>query len=129
MNLVDTSGWLEYCFDEPNAAFFSDPIENIENLIVPVICIYEVYKKTMLVADESKALHVIAHMKQGKIIELTEEIAIQGAMISLNLKLPMADSFIYATGQITGSEIWTQDSDFKNLPGVHYIEKPAVSND
>ena len=122
MNLVDTSGWIEYFFGETNSSYFSEPIENTSVLIVPVVCLYEVFKKVNQVADEAQALQAIAQMKQGKVIELNEEIALKAAKISLRYRLPMADSFIYATGQIENATIWTQDADFKDLPGVKYKE-------
>ncbi len=122
MNLVDTSGWIEYFFDEKNSSYFTEPIENTAILVVPVVCLYEVFKKVNQVADEAQALQTIAQMKQGKVIELNEEIALKAAMISLRHNLPMADSFIYATGQIENATIWTQDADFKGLPGVKYKE-------
>lgn len=122
MNLVDTSGWLEYFFDGPNASYFSEPIEDIAHLIVPVVCLYEVFKKVNQVADKAKALQAIAQMKQGRIIELNEEMALHAALVSLQNKLPMADSFIYAVGQLEGAVIWTQDIDFNGLPGVSYKE-------
>jgi len=120
MNLVDTSGWIEYFFGKSNAAYFTPPIEKTDDLIVPVICLYEVFKKINVVADEARALQAVAQMKQGLIIEITEEIALRAALISLRHKLAMADSFVYAAGQMEGAEIWTQDSDFKGLPGVRY---------
>ena len=122
MNLVDTSGWIEYFFGGPNASFFAKPIEDTENLIVSVVCMYEVFKKVNQVADETSALQVIAQMSQGRVIELSEEIALHAAHVSLRHRLPMADSFIYATGQLEGADIWTQDLDFKGLPGVRYRE-------
>lgn len=122
MNLVDTSGWIEYFFGETNSSYFSEPIENTSVLIVPVVCLYEVFKKVNQVADEAQALQAIAQMKQGKVIELNEEIALNAAKMSLRYKLAMADSFIYATGQIENATIWTQDADFKELPGVKYKE-------
>jgi predicted nucleic acid-binding protein len=122
MNLVDTSGWLEYFFDGPNASYFSEPIEDITHLIVPVVCLYEVFKKVNRVADKAKAFQAIAQMKQGRIIELNEEMALHAALVSLQNKLPMADSFIYAVGQLEGAVIWTQDIDFNGLPGVNYKE-------
>ena len=123
MNLVDTSGWIEYFFFFLNASLFADPIEDIEALIVPVICVYEVFKKVNLVADEAKALRAVAQMRQGQIIELTEDIALKAALVSIRFKLPMADSIIYATGQIENALIWTQDIDFEKLPGVKYVSK------
>lgn len=123
MNLVDTSGWLEYFFDGANASYFAEPIEDIPHLIVPVVCLYEVFKKVNQAADKEKALQAIAHMKQGCVIELNEETALHAALISLEKKLPMADSFIYAVGQLEGAVIWTQDVDFNGLPGVNYKAK------
>src|SRR4030043_491333 len=114
MNLVDTSGWIEYFFEGSNASYFAESIENTDHLIVPVVCLYEVFKKVNYVADEARALQVIAQMKQGRVIEVNEEIALKAALISLKHKLPMADSFIYATGQIERAIIWTQDVDFQS---------------
>jgi len=122
MNLVDTPGWVEYFFDGNSASYFAEPIEDIENLIVPAVCVYEVFKKVNQVADEARALQAVAQMKQGQVIELSDEIAMKAALLNLKHKLPMADSFIYATGQLEGALIWTQDADFKGLPGVKYNE-------
>ena len=127
MNLVDTSGWIEYFFGGPNASFFAKPIEDTENLIVSVICMYEVFNKVNHVADETRALRVIAQMRQGRVIELSEELALHAAYASLRHRLPMADSFIYATGQLEGADIWTQDVDFKGLPGVRYKESRTTA--
>ncbi len=122
MNLVDTSGWIEFFFGGENASHFVDPIEDMAQLIVPVVCLYEVFKKINHVGDEAKALQAIAQMKQGQVVDLNEDIALRAALISLRHKLPMADSFIYATGQLNEALIWTQDADFEGLPGVKYIE-------
>jgi len=120
MNLVDTSGWIEYFFASTNADYFADPIEDTEKLIVPVVCLYEVFKKVRTVADEGRALRSVAQMKQGRVVELSEEVALRAALISLEHKLPMADSFIYATAQLERATVWTQDIDFKGLSGVNY---------
>ena len=121
MNLVDTSGWIEYFFGGRNAAYFTSPVEATGDLIVPVICLYEVFKKVNAVANEAQALQAVAQMKQGRVIDLTEDVALSAALISLKHKLPMADSFIYATGQLEKAMIWTQDADFQGLPGVKYF--------
>lgn len=120
MNLVDTSGWIAYFFGSDHAGYFADPIEDTENLIVPAVCIYEVFKKVSTVADETEALRAVAQMKQGRLIDLGEEIALRAAQVSLEHKLPMADSFIYATAQLERATVWTQDADFNGLPGVNY---------
>jgi len=123
MNLVDTSGWLEYFSDGTNAAFFAPVIEDTENLIVSVINEYEVYKKVLQISSRQKALRAITQMKLGNIIPLSEEIALFAAEISIQYKIPMADSIIYATGKLNNANVWTQDVDFINLPCVKYIKK------
>jgi predicted nucleic acid-binding protein len=120
MNIVDTSGWIEYFFSGPNASSFSKPIEDTDHLMVPVICLYEVFKKVNIVADEARALQIIGQMKQGRIVELTEDVALRASLISIRHKLPMADSFIYATAIAHSALLWTQDEHFRDLPGVNY---------
>lgn len=120
MNLVDTSGWIEYFFGGHNAAHFTSPIEATDDLIVPVVCLYEVFKKVNVVADEARALQAVAQMKQGRIINVTEDVALSAALIGLKEKLPMADSLIYATARAQAAVLWTQDEHFRSLPGVNY---------
>lgn len=120
MNLVDTSGWLEYFFGGRNATYFTRPIENTKSLLVPTICLYEVFKKANQVADEARALQVVAQMKQGRVVPVTEEVALKAALLSLRHHLPMADGLIYATAQLTSAALWTQDEHFRGLAGVNY---------
>ena len=47
MNVVDSSAWLEYLAGTDRAALFAEAIEDTDSLIVPVISIYEVYKKVL----------------------------------------------------------------------------------
>jgi predicted nucleic acid-binding protein len=123
VNIVDTSGWIEYFFDGENADIFAPLLEDTRRLAVPVICIYEVYKKISLVADEAKALRAIAQMKLGRVIDVTETTALNAAKLSLDYKIPMADSLILAIAQTERAVLWTQDVHFKGLPGVEYREK------
>lgn len=128
MNLVDTSGWVEFLFGGDNAAAFAPAIENTAHLIVPVICLYEVFKKVNAIADEAKALQAVAQMKQGLVIDLTEDIALRAALISLKHRLPMADSLILATAWTRQATLWTQDEHFAGLPGVEYRIARRASN-
>jgi predicted nucleic acid-binding protein len=123
MNLVDSSGWLEYLADGKNAKFFAPVIENTDELVVSVINIYEIYKKVLLEKDENTAIQVVGLMQQAKVIDVTPSIAIQAAKFSYEFKIPMADSIIYTTARINDSIVWTQDIDLKNLDGVRYIKK------
>lgn len=123
MNVVDSSGWLEYFAEESNADFFTPAIEDTKNLLVPVICIYEVFKRIRQQSGITEAQQHIGDMKLGKIIELDESLALSAAKISSDLKLPMADSLILATARANTATLWTQDEHFKDLDGVKYIEK------
>lgn len=125
MNVVDSSGWLEYFADAPNASLFASAIGNLSELVVPSISIYEVFKRVYQQKGEDAALGAVATMLQGLTVDLDPSIAVNAAKISIDFKLPMADSIILATAEAHGALLWTQDSDFKNVPGVHYIEKKS----
>jgi toxin FitB len=122
MNLVDSSGWLEYFADGPKADFFAQAIENIEELVVPTISLYEVFKRILQQRSESDALQAIATMQQGEVIDLTATLALSAANISHSFKIPMADSIVYATARLFQAELWTQDEHFKGLEAVHYFD-------
>jgi toxin FitB len=123
MNIIDSSGWLEYFADGPNASFFSPPLQEIADLIVPTIIIYEVFKVVLRQRSESDALQSVALMQQGSVVDLTSSISILAAKASIDYRLPMADSIILATARIYKATIWTQDSDFNGIEGVRYTAR------
>lgn len=123
MNVVDSSGWLEYFADGSNAAHFSAAIENTAELIVPVISIFEVFKRVLQQRTEGEALKAVALMQQGHVIELDVPLSLSAANLSCELKLPMADSIILATARKHMAVLWTQDADFADIQGVHYFPK------
>lgn len=47
-NVVDSSGWIEYFADGPNADFFEAAIVDASSLVVPSISIYEVFKRLLI---------------------------------------------------------------------------------
>ena len=119
LNLVDSSRCLEHLTDSDRASLFSDAILKTEKLIVPVISIYEVVKRILREASDEHANKAIHAMTKGRVIDADLSIAL-GAV---RFRLPMADSLIYATAQRFDATLWTQDEDFKNLPGVQYFPK------
>ncbi len=123
MNVVDSSAWLEYFADGPNAGSFASAVEETEALIVPTICLYEVFKCVLRQRGESAALSAVALMRQGRIVDLTERVALLAADMSLQTKLPMADSIIRATAKLNDAHIWTQDADFEGLDDVTFVAK------
>ena len=120
MNLVDSCGWLEYFADGPNAAFFAPPLEDAENLLVPTICILEVFKRVLQQRDEDAALQAVAAMRHGRVVDLDVSTALKAAKLGADLGLPLADSVILATAHVYEGVIWTQDSDFKGIDWVRY---------
>jgi toxin FitB len=123
MNIVDSSGWIEYFSEGGNADFFSAPIRAVDNLLVPTICIYEVFKRLLVERDDDSALLSVGLMSHGREVVLDRNIAIDAAQISRELKLAMADSIILATARAYSATLWTQDVHFKGIEGVEYIEK------
>ena len=123
MNLVDSSAWLEYFADGPNAGFFESAITRKSELIVPTVVIFEVCKRVLQQRGEEEALRAVSALHGGTIIALSADLAVLAAGISYELKLPMADSLIVATAQAHNAVVWTQDSDFRGLPNVKF--RPA----
>jgi predicted nucleic acid-binding protein len=120
VNVVDSCAWLEYFADGPNVSFFSPAIEATRKLVVPTLSLYEVFKRILAQRTEGDALLAIAVMQQGTVVELDASVALSAARISIDSKLPMADSVMLATARAFGATLWTQDEHFKGLPGVRY---------
>ncbi len=123
MNVVDSSGWLEYFANGPNADFFAPAIEDTNNLLVPSISIFEVFKRVLQQRSESDALRAVALMQQGRVVDLDVSTALHAARVSVDHKLPLADSVILATSLANKAVLWTQDADFDGMPGVQYKAK------
>jgi predicted nucleic acid-binding protein len=121
MNLVDSCGWIEYFSGGPNADFFAPSIELIDDsLLVPTLCMYEVFKSVMRRYGREQAFEKMAVMRQGTVIVLDDSVAILAALLSRELDLPMADSIILATARNNGAVLWTQDAHFARIEGVRY---------
>lgn len=123
MNVVDSSAWLSYFAGDANSHLFAKPIEDMARLLVPSITITEVFKNVLRQSSEASALIAIAHMRQGKVLALDAELALSAALWGIELKLPLADSIIYATARKYNAIIWTQDADFKGLESVEFHPK------
>jgi len=124
MHIVDTSGWLEYFADSPQARHFAAAVEDTEHLLVPAVIVYEVFRKVALAFDENRALQAVGQLKQGRVVNVDEAIAIYAGKLSLEKKLPMADALIYATAVLHGATVYTQDAHFVGLAQVRYFRRP-----
>ena len=123
MNIVDSSGWLAYFADEPNAEHFLSPLKDTPALVVPSVTIYDVFKVVLRESSENEALQAVAAMQRGTVVALTARLAVAASKLSLEYGFPMADSIILGTAKAFDAIIWTQDSDFKNIAGVKYFPK------
>ncbi|MDH5760984.1 MAG: type II toxin-antitoxin system VapC family toxin [Gemmatimonadota bacterium] len=123
MNVVDSSGWIEYLVSGPNASFFETPLSSTEDLLVPSISIFEVYRYVLREEGREKALTVAASMRQSRVIPLDENLAVEAAEVGASYGLPMADSIIYAVTLAHDATLWTQDVDFEALDYVKYKSK------
>ena len=123
MNIVDSSGWLEYLGEGKNAAIFAPIVTDVEHLIVPSICIYEVFKRIAFQLSDEEALEAVGVMSLGRVVDLDRQLALEAAQISLMKKMAMADSIILATARFYNAILWTQDADFKDSESIKYIEK------
>ena len=123
MNIVDSSAWLAYFADEPNAKHFISPLKDTDSLVVPTITLYEVFKVVLRESSENEALQATAAMQKGTVVDLTVPLAIAASKLSLEKGLPMADSIILTTAKAYDAILWTQDSDFRNMAGVKYFPK------
>lgn len=126
MNLVDSSAWLAYFVGDPTAGFFADAIEDTELLLVPSVCVYEVFKVVLRERGEDDAFAAVAAMHQGTVISLDADLAIESASIGLEEQLPFADSVIYTVARKHDALLWTQDAHFEGKPGVRYCPKSSL---
>lgn len=123
MILVDSCGWLEYLADGPNAGSYAEPIEGTEDVLVPTICILEVFKKVLQERGEGQALEVSALMQRGRVAALDTTIAMSAAKLSSELGLPLADSVILATARAHDAVVLTQDTHFRGVAGVRFVSR------
>ncbi len=123
MNVVDSSGWLEYFAGGRNASRFAAPLKEVDELVVPAVSIYEVFKVLLREVDEDAALQAVSAMQRGHLVDLTPQRAMSAAALSLQHSLPMADSIMLAAAREHEATLWTQDEDFKGLDNVKYFSK------
>lgn len=123
MNVVDSSGWLEYFAGGSQAGTFAPVVENTAKLIVPSICLLEVFRRVLQQRDEGAALQAAGAMHQGSVVPLDGALALESARLGVDRRLPLADSIVLATARRFGAILWTQDADFEGIEGVRFIPK------
>ncbi len=126
MNVVDSCGWLEYFANGTNADFFASAVEATGDLLVPSLTLFEVFKRILQQRTEADALRAVALMRQGRVIDLSDTLALGAARLSFEMKLPLSDSIILYSARHHGARLWTQDAHFESVEGVCFVRKAGV---
>jgi predicted nucleic acid-binding protein len=123
LNLVDSSGWIEYFTAGPNVAEFRPILHDHGQLGTSAVSVYEVLRVLLRRLGEDQALVFAGAMRASRVIPVDGTIAQLAAHLSIEHRLAMADSIIYATARATGATLYTQDADFNGLPGTVVVPK------
>jgi len=124
MNVVDSSGWIEFFTAGASGPLFKPVIEQRDQLLVPAINIYEVHKVLSRKLPAGAVQSCLDVMRQGRVLDLTDRRAIAAADMAGKHKLAMADAVIYSMSREFDATLWTQDVDYDGLVGVKFFEKP-----
>lgn len=123
MNVVDSSGWIEYLSGGPDAPFFRGPIEDTQAPLVPALSLFAVHRHLLRHAGRDEALQMVAALRQGRIIDLDDRVSLDAAELSVATRLALTDSIMLATARAHGAMLWTQDADFEGLEDVQFKRK------
>ncbi len=123
MIIVDSCGWLEWFTNGKLADRYERYLADQNNMVLPAIVLYEVYKILKREVGEDKALLACGYMKNSPVIPIDDFLALAAADIALQEKLAMADELILATAHLNNCTIITSDADLKNQSCVEYIAK------
>ncbi len=126
LHVIDSSGWLEYLTDGPNAGHFGAPLSDPSRLLVPTISLYEVFRVVLRERGEDDAIQAAALMRRGREIALSPVLALEAARLAHERGLAMGDAIILATARANRATLWTQDADFEGISGVRYYAKAAA---
>ena len=126
MNVVDSSGWMEYLQDTPRADLFAAAIEDRNHLLVPTIALFEVHRVLSRSLDAALVNRCLDVMRLGRVLDFTDTRAVAAAQIAARHKLAMADAAMYAIAREFDAAFWTQDAEYQGLDGVRYQPKPGT---
>ena len=125
MNMVDSSGWIEFFQAGTNGLVFKPVIELRDQLLVPTIALFEVHKVLSRSLPSDLVDRCLAVMRLGRVLDLTDQRAIAASKVSREHRLALADAAMYSMAQEHRASFWTQDIDYQHLPDVRYFSKPA----
>jgi predicted nucleic acid-binding protein len=124
MNVVDSSGWIEFFLAGANGPKFKSVIEQRNTLLVPVIALFEVHKVLSRKVPTEAVTQCLDVMRLGRVLDITDRRAVAAASVAVKHRLAMADAMMYSLALELGATFWTQDVDYQGLPGVNYLARP-----
>jgi len=123
MKLVDSCGWLQFFTDGPLGSSYGKELSSKpEEILVPSIVLYEVFKFLLRTSGEETAIRCTAHMTQCQVVDLDATLALESAETSTQSNLAMADAIVYTISRKFDAPLITSDSDLKGLEGVKFVE-------
>lgn len=124
MNVVDSSGWIEFFLAGANGPKFKPVINQRATLLVPAIALFEVHKVLSCQVPPEAVTQCLNVMRLGRVLEITDRRAVAAAEIAARHHLAMADAMMYSMAIEFDATFWTQDVDYQGLPSVTYFAKP-----
>ncbi|MDB5891132.1 MAG: hypothetical protein JWP47_1963 [Polaromonas sp.] len=124
MNVVDSSGWIEFFQAGVNGPLFKPVIEQRDQLLVPTIALFEVHKVLSRKLPADLVERCLDVMRLGKVLDLTDRRAVAASKVSSQHRLALADAAMYSMAQEFGATFWTQDVDYDGLDSVRYFARP-----
>jgi predicted nucleic acid-binding protein len=125
MRVVDTSAWIEWLIKSPTGVVVAAELPTNADWLTPTVVQLELAKWVRRERGDDKADQAIAFSVTCVVVPLDTSIAVAAAKISVEHKLPLADSIVYATARAHDADLLTCDAHFKDLPNVILVEKPT----
>ena len=126
MNVVDSSGWIEFFLAGANGPIFKPVIEQRNQLLVPTIALFEVHKILSRSLNAELVDRCLDVMRLGRVLDLTDARAVAASKISKAHTLAFADAAMYSMALELNAQFWTQDVDYQGLPQVQFFAKPIA---
>ena len=127
MFCVDSSGWIEFFLGSNAGRTFKPIIEQTMLLVVPTVSIFEVHRFLSRTTTHAARDNAIELMNRSTVVELTTTRAVAASDVAQERRLAMADAIIYSIAREFNATFWTQDVDYKDLPGVSYHAKDVAA--
>ena len=119
--MLDTGAWKEYLSGGPEAERLELMVADPAALVVPTVVLAEVQGWILDVFSSGDAMTVVASMRQGRVVALSERLAARAAEFAHRHGLGLIEAVAGATALETGATWVTLDPGLDGLPGVRLL--------